>query len=164
MLHTPVRSIRSLHTMLIPVSPLFMTPTRTNCKRSRHCISCRTWNTIDPFPSSLIRWKEEHDSWKVIRIRKSQTHKWNPWSLLQVVHVILLRMTRHENVHDYNNPQNVLYEEPVLHTLAFQIDANEIIESHISSDHSYGIFKFHRRLVGGMRTSMLRSEVQSPLL
>ena len=42
-----------------------------------------------------------------------------------------------QNVHDYNNPQNVLYEETALHSLAFQIYANEIIESYISSDHSY---------------------------
>ena len=41
------------------------------------------------------------------------------------------------NVHDYNNPQNVLYEEPALHSLVFQIHVNEIIESCISSDHSY---------------------------
>ena len=41
------------------------------------------------------------------------------------------------NVHDYNNPQNVLYEEPNLHSLAFQIYANDIIESYISSDHSH---------------------------
>ena len=112
MLHTPGRSIRSIHTMLIPVRPLFMTLTRTKLQASSSVTVVRGGHAI---PWSL----------------KRQSHKWNPWSLLPVVHLILLRMTRHEMSTTTTTHKMSMY------SLAFQIYANEIIESYISSDHSY---------------------------